>query len=309
MQAHIVFGIHTLTQCTLSMHSAVAGWFDNLSDAWTNSSGAEYLSSSSDDELPGLINVTSLHSHFFTNEQFFAFLDGSPIPITVDSDVSPIFFVADPPCTSLSSALLPTIEGPPTVPFSWNNSLPAPFSVQDISDAYHHVHIDVDSPLPDSPPPYDSALWDPAYSSDDEMPPLTDGSSTDGYDSSSSDESIPAHARYDVDSEIDDCRLGDQPSPESEDELWNAEFWSTPNQGAYLLSPAAWASWQLANSVENGNDHDNYQDAHDHPEEVESDDDEFYGVAPPEDSFVTASSAASTICRILASGRHQECPT
>ena len=129
----------------------------------------------SDDEVPGLINVTSLHSHFITNEQFFAFLDGSPIPITVDSDVSPVSFVADPPCTSLSSALLPTIEGPPTVPFSWNNSLPAPFSVQDISDAYHHVAVDVDSALPVSPPPYDSALWDPADSSDDEMPPLTYG--------------------------------------------------------------------------------------------------------------------------------------
>jgi hypothetical protein len=46
-------------------------------------------------------------------------------------------------------------------------------------------------------------------------------------------------AGYDVDSEIDDCRLGDQPGPDSEDELRNAKLWSTPDQGAYLLSPAA----------------------------------------------------------------------
>ena len=122
-----------------------------------------------------------------------------------------------------------------------------PFVAQDIADAYHHVEV--------PPPPYNIALWDPGYSSDDSLPPPVDDSSTDGYDSSSSEESIPAHARYDVDSDIDDCRLGDQPSPDSEDELRNAEIWSTPDQGAYLLSPAAWASWQLANSVENGHDY------------------------------------------------------
>ena len=153
--------------------------------------------------------------------------------------------------------------------------------------------------LHNPPPPYDSALWDPGYSTDDSLPLLVDDSSTDGYDSSSSEESIPVHARYDVDSDIDDC------SPDSMDELWNAEFWSTSDQGAYLLLPAAWASWQLANSVENGNDYDNHQDAHGHPDEAESDNDEFYGVAPSEDTSVTASSAASIICRILASGRQQ----
>ena len=156
------------------------------------------------------------------------------------------------------------------------------------------------------PPPYDSALWDPGYSTDDSLPPLVDDSSTDGYDSSSSEESIPAHARYDVDSDIDDCRLGDHPSPDSEDELWNAEFWSTPDQGAYLLSPAAWASWQLANSGDDGNDHDDY---HDKPDDAESDDDEFYGVEPAENTTAAASTAASTICRILASSRHQELST
>jgi hypothetical protein len=128
-----------------------------------------------------------------------------------------------------------------------------------------------------------------------------DDSSTDGYDSSSSEESIPAHARYDVDSDIDDCWLGDHPSPDSEDELWNAEFWSTPDQGAYLLSPAAWASWQLANPVDDGNDHD---DSHDEPDDAESDDDEFYGVEPAENTTAAASTAASTICRILASSHH-----
>ena len=110
-----------------------------------------------------------------------------------------------------------------------------------------------------------------------------------------------AQARYDVDFDIDDCRIGDQPSHDSEDELWNVEFWPTPDQGAYLLSPATWASWQLVNSIDNGNVYDNYQDSHDHPDDVESDDDEFYGDAPTED----ATAAASTICRILACGRHQ----
>ena len=58
--------------------------------------------------------------------------------------------------------------------------------------------------------------------------------------------------------------------------------------------------------MDNGNDYDNYQDAQDHPEDVESDDDAFYGVAPAENTTAAASTAASTICRILASVRHQE---
>ena len=89
MQAHTFLDIHTLTQYNLSMHSAPAAWFDNLCDSWSNSSGAEFQSSSSDDEMPGLEEpVTSLHSQFITNNQFFAFLDGYPMPITVDADKS-----------------------------------------------------------------------------------------------------------------------------------------------------------------------------------------------------------------------------
>ena len=64
MQAHIVLDIHTLTQYNLSMHSALAAWFDNLCDSWTNSSSAEFRSSSSDDEMPCFEPITSLHSRF-----------------------------------------------------------------------------------------------------------------------------------------------------------------------------------------------------------------------------------------------------
>ena len=294
MQAHIVLDIHTLTQYNLAMHRAIVFWFGNLCDDWTNSSDADLLSSSSDGDMPPLEDV----SHFITNNQLFTFL-GYPIApaIALDTSALPLHIVdAAPPCISFSAV---------------QSQVADLFVAHDTADAYHHVELHHQFP----PPPYN----DPSYSSDDPLPDLVDDSSTDGYDSSSSahidgydssssEESIPAHARYDVDSDIDDCRLGDQPSPDSEDELWNAEFWSTPDQGAYLLSPAAWASWQLANSVENGHDYDNYHDAHGHPDEAESDDDEFYGVAPPEGTVVTASSAALTICRILASGRQQLSP-
>ena len=127
-QAHIVLDIHALTQYTLSMHYVVAAWFDNLCYSWTNSNGAEFLSSSIDDQMPGLEPVTSLHSQFITNDQFFAFLDESPIPITVDADILRVHFFTSEPCTSWSST----------------HSQSGPFVVQDIVDAYHHVHIYVD---------------------------------------------------------------------------------------------------------------------------------------------------------------------
>ena len=193
MQAHIILDIHTLTQYNLSMHSALAVWFHNLCNSWINSSGAEFQSSSSDDDIPGLEPITPLHSQYITNNQFLAFLDGYPMPTTIDANVSPVHVFASEPCTS----------------WSYTQSQSAPFAVQDIADAYHHVHIDVDhadthSPVDSNPPPpYDSALWDPGYSTDDSRPLLVDDSSTDGYDSSSSEESIPAHARYDADSDID----------------------------------------------------------------------------------------------------------
>ena len=178
------------------------------------------------------------------------------MPTTIDANVLPVHLVATEPCTSWSPA----------------HSQPALFSTHDISDAYHHMHVD-DAGIhslttTNPPPPYGIALSDPGHSSDDSSPDLIDDSSTDGYDSTGSDESVPVHTRYDVDSEIDECRLGDHPSPDSEDELWNAEFLSTPDQGTYLLSPAAWASWQLTNSVDDGNDHDNYQDAHEAQSQV-----------------------------------------
>ena len=97
------------------------------------------------------------------------------MPITVDVDTSPMHFVAAEPCTSWSSA----------------HSQPALFSAQDISDAYHHVHIDntdVDyagiyyPANTNPPPPYDIALWDPGYSSDDSLPDLVDNSYSDCMD-------------------------------------------------------------------------------------------------------------------------------
>ena len=108
----------------------------------------------------------------------------------------------------------------------------AAFSFEDIADAYHHMavdHADTYYPVHAEPSPsYYIALWDPGCSSNDSfsLPDLVSDSSIDGYmyDNSSSEESIPAQARYDVDSEIDDCRLGDRLSPDPKDELWNAEF-------------------------------------------------------------------------------------
>jgi len=55
----------------MSIHSALAAWFDNLCDSWTNSNGAEFLSSNSDDVdaaaqgisivAEGAVDVTALY--------------------------------------------------------------------------------------------------------------------------------------------------------------------------------------------------------------------------------------------------------
>ena len=125
MQAHIVLDIHTLTQYNLSMPSALAVWFDNLCDSWTNSSGAEFQSSSSNDDKPGFEPITSLHSQYITNNQFLAVLDGYPMPITIDANVLLVHFVAAEQCTSWGPA----------------HSQPALLSTHDISDAYHRMHV------------------------------------------------------------------------------------------------------------------------------------------------------------------------
>jgi hypothetical protein len=130
------------------MHSALAVWFHNLCDSWINSSSAEFHSRSSDDDMPGRVTIMPLHPQYISNNQLLAFLDGHSMPTTIDTDASPVFFFASEPCTSWSST----------------QSQSAPFAVQDIADAYHHVHIDVDhadthSPVNSNPPPpYDSAL-------------------------------------------------------------------------------------------------------------------------------------------------------
>ena len=118
----------------------------------------------------------------------------------------------------------------------------------DITDDYFYADISM-LPKSHSVSPFDGSLW--YFPEHDQIPPYLEPgdlgySSSDDYDWSdpegeftddSESSSIPIHARYDTNSDIDESRFSDTPNASSLLEEWNYEFWPAQQNDPAVDTP------------------------------------------------------------------------